>query len=134
MKVFIHSLMKALFNQSKINFMTVEMQEKREALKKRSAIAKKMIDAQPEEFTTINEALVFMYAEEGHTEIHSFKKWIEKGYIVRRGEKALLLWGEPKTAFNQEKKKEGESDEFKFYPLAFVFSQKQVEPVKQLVR
>jgi hypothetical protein len=114
--------------------MTDEMKQKREALKQRSAIAAKLVKADPEKFSSVNNALVFMYNEEGHTEIHSFKKWLEMGYVVRRGEKALLLWGEPKKAFNQEKQTEGEKDEFKFFPLAFVFSQKQVDPVKQLAR
>lgn len=114
--------------------MTDEMKAKREVLKQRSAIAAKMVKAQPDQFSTVNDALVFMYNEEGHTEINSFRKWIEKGYIVRKGEKALLLWGEPKKALKQEKQTEGEKDEFKFFPLAYVFSQKQVEPMKQLAR
>jgi hypothetical protein len=115
--------------------MTDEMKAKREALKQRSAIAAKMVKAQPEKFSSVNDALVFMYNEEGHTEIHSFKKWMEKGYIVRKGEKALLLWGEPKKALKQEKQTDSnDKDEFKFFPLAYVFSQKQVEPMKHLAQ
>ena len=81
-------------------------------------------------YPSVNAGLVAMYAEQGHTEIHSFKQWLDKGFVVRRGEKALLLWGEPRTGGKQEKpeKKEGEeNDEFKFWPLAYVFSQKQVD-------
>jgi hypothetical protein len=70
-----------------------------------------------------------MYAQQGHTEIHSFKKWLEKGFVVKRGEKALLLWGQPRQAQNQEKQNDADKDEFKFFPLAYVFSQLQVQPI-----
>ncbi len=75
-----------------------------------------------------------MYRQQGHEEIHSFKSWMEKGFCVRRGEKALLLWGTPRKAANQEKKTDNDKDEFSFFPLAYVFSQKQVEPLKELAR
>jgi hypothetical protein len=108
------------------------MQAKRQALKDLSRQAMKLIEM--EQASTVNEALVMMYAEQGHTEIHSFKKWMELGYCVQKGEKALLLWGEPKKAQKQEKVNDGDPDEFKFFPLAYVFSQKQVAPLKELAR
>jgi hypothetical protein len=114
--------------------MTDEMKQKRDSLKKLSATAAQMVKEMPDQYSSVNDALVAMYAEQGHTEIHSFNKWKEKGFTVCRGEKALLLWGEPKKALKQEKQAEGEKDEFKFYPLAFVFSQKQVEPIRELTR
>jgi hypothetical protein len=107
-----------------------EMKIKRDSLKARSKIAMQLVEQ--EQASTINEALVMMYAEEGHTEIHSFKKWLEMGYHVKRGEKALLLWGQPRQGLNQEPQTGNEKDEFKFYPLAYVFSQLQVQPMKQL--
>jgi hypothetical protein len=112
--------------------MKEETKEKREQLKKLSAIAAELV--KEGEAETINEGLILLYEKQGHTEIHSFKKWLEMGYAVRKGEKALLLWGQPKTGLNQEKEKEGEKDEFKFFPLAYVFSRKQVEPLKHLVK
>lgn len=112
--------------------MTEEMKAKREQLKTLSRIAAKLVEA--EEADTVNDALVFMYTKEGHTEIHSFRKWLELGFHVKKGEKALLLWGEPRKALKQEQQEAGEKDEFKFFPLAYVFSQKQVEPMKQLAR
>lgn len=105
--------------------MTDEMKAKRDYLKGLSKIASKLVQA--EQADTVNDALLSMYKEQGHTEIHSFKKWLELGYVVRRGEKALLLWGKPQKGLNQEKETEGEKDEFKFFPLAYVFSQQQVE-------
>lgn len=107
--------------------MTSEMQAKREQLKALSKVAKMLVSSGA--CGTINEALIDIYRNDGHEEIHSFKKWIERGFCVRRGEKALLLWGEPRKGGKQEKEAEGEEDEFKFFPLAYVFSNKQVDPM-----
>jgi hypothetical protein len=49
---------------------------------------------------------------------------------VKKGEKALLLWGEPRKAAKQEKTTGNEKDEFSFFPLAYVFSENQVEKLK----
>lgn len=112
--------------------MTDAMKEKRESLKAISRLIQQLVKAG--KYDSVNEGLVDMYREQGHTEIHSFKKWMEQGYIVRKGEKALLLWGEPRQAAKQEKTNDDDKDEFKFFPLAYLFSQKQVEPMKQLTR
>ncbi len=115
--------------------MNTEMQTKRDELKAVSRIAQQLVKAGA--FDSVNEVLVDMYAKEGHTEIHSFKKWLELGYHVRKGEKALLLWGQPRSAKDKLKKTDAgtvgaDTDEFSFFPLAYVFSQLQVEPLKQL--
>lgn len=81
---------------------------------------------------SINDALADIYAQQGHTELKSYKQWKESGKQVRKGEKALLLWGKP----TERKKKEGEAqnqtaegaeDNFSFFPVAYVFSNLQVE-------
>ena len=106
--------------------MTQEMKAKRDALKAISRQIQQLVKENV--YSTVNEGLVDMYNKQGHTEIHSFKRWLELGHVVKRGEKALLLWGEPRKAFNQEKQEQKEKDEFSFFPLAYVFSQLQVEP------
>lgn len=105
------------------------MKQKREQLKELSRIVKMGIKEGM--YESVNAGLVEIYAQEGHTEIHSFRRWLELGSVVKKGEKALLLWGEPRSAKNQEKKTDDEKDEFQFFPLAYVFSQKQVQPLKQ---
>ncbi len=112
--------------------MKQEMKDKREALKEISGMIQQLVKTGV--YTTVNEGLVDMYAKEGHTEIHSFRQWLARGYVVRKGEKALLLWAQPKSAPNKEKQTDGDKDEFSFFPLAYVFSQNQVEPVKQLAQ
>jgi N-terminal domain of anti-restriction factor ArdC len=79
---------------------------------------------------SVNAGLATYYAEQGHTIINSYKRWKEQGYQVKKGSKALLLWGEPKPIKKkgeQPPKKEGEEDTF--FPLAYVFSNLQVEPL-----
>lgn len=110
--------------------MTEEMKLKRELLKKLSAAAAELVEEGKAE--TINAALILLYKEQGHAEIHSFRKWLDLGFVVKKGEKALLLWGEPKKAMKQEKQPtDSDKDEFKFFPLAYVFSNKQVEPLQK---
>lgn len=82
------------------------------------------------DFPTINAALVDLYQQQGHTEIHSFKAWLERGQVVKKGEKALLLWGEPRKGGKLEKEDNADTDQYEFYPLAYVFSQHQVQPLK----
>jgi hypothetical protein len=103
------------------------IQAKRDQLKELSKEAAKFVEA--EKAASINDALTIIYNCQGHEEIHSFKEWLNRGYVVKRGEKALLLWGTPFKAVQQEKDNENQKDEYKFFPLAFVFSNKQVEPI-----
>lgn len=109
--------------------MTEEIKAKRATLKELSSKASLLVKSGA--YDTINQALVAIYATRGHTEIHSFKHWLTLGKVVKKGEKALLLWGEPRKTGKQEKQEGQEDDEYKFWPLAFVFSQLQVEPLKQ---
>lgn len=84
---------------------------------------------------TMNELLKAFYAEAGHTELKTFQQWKENGYSVKRGEKAILLWGTPKAtkesrqAAAEEGKNEDEAKE-DFFPLAYMFSNKQVHKIK----
>ena len=78
-----------------------------------------------------NELLRVHYAQAGHTELKSFSEWKEAGYYVKKGEKAILLWAHPKPSREAKElaKSEGKNeDEAKndFYPLAYLFSSKQV--------
>lgn len=78
-----------------------------------------------------NELLREHYAQAGHTELKSFSEWKEAGYYVKKGEKAILLWAHPQPSREAKEfaKSQGKSeDEAKkdFYPLAYLFSSKQV--------
>ena len=111
--------------------MTEEMKEKRAKLRLLSQEAKELVESGEAE--SINEGLAMIYAEDGHRNLKSFKEWLKLGKAVKKGEKALLLWGKPlKKQKDQEPKPEDEDDP-DFYPLAYVFSSKQVEPKRERV-
>ncbi|MCW3127199.1 MAG: hypothetical protein JWO03_2857 [Bacteroidetes bacterium] len=88
---------------------------------------------QQEEGQTVNELLVLMYAEKGYTDLKSLRTWNSEGRVVKKGEKALLLWGRPNQ---QRQPADGsaaaapapEDDEMKFFPLAYVFDITQTNP------
>lgn len=105
-----------------------KIQEKRNYLKGLS----KPIQALVKEgaFDTVNEGLKEIYADDGHTELKTLRQWNKDGKHVVKGEKALLLWGKPKT-FEVVNADTSEIDELDFYPICFVFSQKQVTESKK---
>ena len=111
--------------------MKQEIKEKREALKALSAPFKMLLKEGA--INSINEGLAGYYAEQGHTELHSFNQWKQNGYVVKKGSKALLFWGQPQDVrknsgqdTQQQPQQDGEGKE-QFYPLAYLFSNLQVE-------
>lgn len=96
--------------------------------------AAKDMGAYPE-CETMNELLKAFYAEAGHTELHTFKQWKEKGFYVKKGEKAILLWATPKASKSSKLaavdagKQEDEAKE-DYFPIAYLFSNKQVAKQK----
>ena len=82
---------------------------------------------------TPNELLREYYAQAGHTELKTFEEWKQAGFYIRKGEKAILLWGHPKPSRQAKEaaKQAGKAEEEAkndFYPLAYLFSNKQVAP------
>lgn len=113
--------------------MTEEMKAKRADLHDLSQIAKEYIKIG--EADSINEGLKLIYAEDGHLELKTFKQWLSDGKVVKKGEKALLLWAKPLKEQKEEHKpeqKEEEPNGKDFFPIAYVFSNLQVEPLKRL--
>ena len=88
---------------------------------------------------TINEMLHAYYAKHNSiTELNTFDQWKEKGYQVRKGEKAYLFWGKPRAKYAKlqaEPTEQGEQDEQEpteqaepitakandYYPLCYLF-------------
>jgi len=82
-------------------------------------------------YNTINEGLIELYAEAGYTNLKTLHQWNEINMSVKKGEHALLLWGSPKKEDKKEETTVSEDGEKKetFYPLCFVFSENQVQPM-----
>jgi hypothetical protein len=106
------------------------IQERREELKSLSASAKMMVHFGS--VSSINEGLCVIYAQNGHTSLKTLPDWNKEGFLVKKGEKALLLWGTPKK-YNRNKEgnsqlvqDEGAEVNMNFFPICFVFSNMQV--------
>lgn len=109
--------------------MTETIKQKRNQLKALSQNFKTLVKAG--EIDSINNGLITYYAQQGHTHLNSYRKWQALGFQVKKGSKALLLWGEPKIRKQEEQTEESESS---FFPVAYVFSNLQVEPNKNAAR
>ena len=103
------------------------IQEKRAHLKAISAPIKLLLKQGA--VHTINEGLAVYYAQQGHFDLNTFKGWIDQGFKVKKGEKALLLWGQPKAIASKKENKEGEEQDY--FPVAHVFSASQIEPLSK---
>ena len=103
------------------------IQQKRETLKALSAQVAPLIQAGA--FENINSALVSAYTNETHAEFKTFNLQKAEGYFVKKGMKAFLVWGRPKKEQDekQSSEKAEDSEESTYYPIAFLFSNAQVE-------
>jgi hypothetical protein len=73
--------------------------------------------------TTINEGLKAIYTQQGHHELKTFDQWEKVGMHVKKGAKALYLWGKQTAKTITEN---GEEKEIKYFPMLAVFSDLQV--------
>lgn len=100
-----------------------KIKEKRQELKGLSAPIRLLV--KEGRFETVNEGLKEIYAEEGHTILKSLRQWNDDGKRVKKGERALMLWGSPRK-FEVVDEETAEVDEMDYYPICFVFSNLQV--------
>jgi DNA repair protein RadC len=97
---------------------------KRNQLREISQIAKEAVKMGFAD--SVNEAILDIYRGEGKgTTFATFNQWLAEGKRVKRGEKALLLWGKQVN-----KKKEEDEKGYEFFPVAYVFSDLQVEDLR----
>lgn len=114
--------------QEKI-FACENREEKKNLLRELSQIAKFRIELNGTD-QRINEALIEMYSTEEHTEFNTFKGWKEKGFSVKKGEKGFFVWSKKLKATEKTESSE-EDKEFKFFGIAHIFSNAQIEPSKK---
>lgn len=83
---------------------------------------------------TINDIVLMWYKENsGATEFKSFFQWKQDGFSVKKGQKAFLLWAKRRNATAKIEKPENqdpEEEDYMFYPLAYLFSDLQVEKIE----
>ena len=109
--------------------MTDEMKQKRQHLAELSRVIKMKIQQGVTSAANVNEGLIEFYSEGEDLEFNTFFEWKKLGYSIKKGSKAFLVWGKPRKipVINTEKDSDQEEDEFKFWPVAYLFSEKQVE-------
>lgn len=103
--------------------------EKRNLLKQLSIKAKTLIELQGLD-KNVNAVLIDFYTTETHQEFKTFKGWMAEKKKVKKGEKGFFVWSKKLKATD---KTEGAEDdkEFKFFGMAYLFSNAQVEPLKK---
>lgn len=100
---------------------TSNIQAKRTELKE---ISKNFLELKNSgNIASVNEGLKTLYSEQGHSELKTFEQWERAGMHVKRGAKALYLWGRQTAKTINEN---GEEKEIKFFPLVALFSDSQV--------
>ena len=93
-------------------------------------------------FPTVNAAIMeTMYKEGNHRVFNTYMGWKKLGKQVRKGEKAFLLWSKPIEFGKKEAKPEEteeadvetttpeDMDELKYYGIAYLFSNAQVDDI-----
>lgn len=106
--------------------------EARRELIRISNIAK-MIQDQSFENLTINQIIVReFYQTNEHREFNTFKGWKEKGMKVKKGERGKPIWARKQQLNKKEEPngiqdKQEKQEEFSFFPIAYIFSNQQVE-------
>jgi hypothetical protein len=94
----------------------------REQLKALSKAAKLLV--QGGIFDNVNEAIIeTVYNDKQNHTFKTFNQWISEGYKIIKGSKAYPIWAKPKKGQNHT---EGEKDEYKFFPICYLFSNTQV--------
>lgn len=99
-----------------------KIKERRETLKKISQTVKELVNEG--EFDSVNQAIVeAIYKEQNPDiqELNTFGNWKKKGFSIKKGEKAKLVWGQPRRV-----EQDGENDEYKFWPVCYLFDNTQV--------
>ena len=101
-------------------------QEKRELLKQISSEVKPLVESG--KFQTVNAAIInAVYRSSEHQTFKSFDEWKREGYSVLKGSKSFCIWGKP-TQITKENE-----ESYEFFPLAYLFSNAQVELSKKEV-
>lgn len=85
-------------------------------------------------YETINKAIIEeIYKDSENHEFKTYKQWQKEEQQVKKGERGYPLWGAPKEVEKgldkQEIQKEEKSEEERpYFPIAYTFSDRQVEP------
>jgi len=77
---------------------------------------------------SINEMVKHVFYPAGN--YNTYKGWLEEGYQVKKGSKSFPVWGKKRKG--TKKVKGGEDKEYKFFPIANIFHESQVERIEEV--
>ncbi len=103
---------------------------RREELKTLSRMVKLQMKMGAIDAASVNDALIQLYSADGHSEFKTFHQWKALGKSILKGSKAFAVWGSPKEIQHPDPEA-AEDDEFKYWPLCYLFSDKQVTEGRQ---
>lgn len=112
-------------NKDKESTRKEQYQQKRKELIELSKFVREGVKAGA--YDSVNEGLKEIY-QETNPEIQEFKtfwQWKEEGATVRKGEKAFLIWGQPRKG-EQVPEGTNEPEEYKYWPICYLFANTQV--------
>lgn len=116
--------------QTEVTTQLSQYKANRQKLIELSVSARGIREAEGLEDSTINEIIrEFFYTNENHYTFNSFWEWKAQGFKVKKGEKAFLFWG-MKRKNKQDEAQTQEEEIYSFFPLCYLFSNAQVEPLK----
>lgn len=80
----------------------------------------------------VNDILIkFFYSQSDIKEFKTFNEWKRENKIIKKGEKAFIIWAMPRKATEKIKAKEPNKEDaesnYKFWPMCYLFSDKQVK-------
>lgn len=101
--------------------------KRRANLKALSKVAKMAIESGATEASHVNEWILDFYREENPEieEFNTFHQWKEKGFSIKKGSEAFVIWGKPRKVEAPDDS-ESDDDEYKYWPLCYLFSDQQV--------
>ena len=82
-------------------------------------------------YDKINDAIINEFYKDGENlEFNTFKGWKEKNLIVKKGSKGFSIWSKPIKGKKKESDEEiTDENGRKFFGMAYLFSNAQVEPL-----
>ena len=116
-------------------------QIRRDELKALSRIVKMGMKTGAIDAASVNDGLIQLYSVDGHEVFNTFYQWKALGKSIIKGSKAFAVWGSPQDAKTRSQPapmtvvtdKPEEDDEFKYWPLCYLFSNLQVTDSKPVL-
>jgi hypothetical protein len=102
---------------------------RRKALITISVKAREMRDKKEElADLTINDIVIaHFYTDEENFDFKLLRDWNKEDFQVKKGARAFTVWGKKRRGTKAAEQEGGEDQEYKFFPLAYLFSNMQVE-------